>query len=338
MRTILAMILAGMLALSVEGSAEEKRTADIFAMDTHISMTAYGENAAGALEEAKSLLAEYEQLWSVTMEESEIAQINRADGEWVAVSEETADILEYALDMAQYTEGCYDPTIYPLVAAWGFTTDAYRIPGAEELRERITLVDYRKLTVGGGKAALPAGMQIDLGGIAKGYAGDRVAALLKQKEIDSAIISLGGNIHVLGSKPDGSAWKIGIKSPLGDGMLGALSVRDRCVITSGAYERYFEGEDGKKYGHIIDPDTGMPADNGVLSVTVVGEEGAQCDALSTALFVMGAEEACAFWKAHEGFEMVILTDEKILYVTEGLDDSFEAWESELIDEVCRVER
>ena len=318
--------------------ASEKTTRDIFAMDTHISITVYGEMDSEVLDAAESLLTEREQRWSVTLEESEISRINHAGGNAVAVSEDTAEILSYALRMAENTGGAFDPTIYPLVRAWGFTTDEYRIPQQAEIDRLLKLVDYNLVSVDGGTVNLAEGMQIDLGGIAKGYAGDEVADLLKQHGVESAMINLGGNVHVIGNKPDGSAWKIGVKSPADDGLLGVLSVCDQCIITSGAYERYFTAEDGTKYGHIIDPDTGYPVDNGVLSVTVVGSEGGRCDALSTALFVMGADGACDYWRENEGFEMIILAEDGSLYITEGIEADFAANTSAMVSEICVIER
>ena len=333
---LLVLILLWLPALNC--FASEKTTKEIFAMDTHISITVYGDIDPEALDAAEALLTEREQLWSVTLKESDIGRINDSGGNAVDVSEETVEIVSYALRMAESTGGAFDPTVYPLVRAWGFTTDEYRVPSQAEIDGLLSLVDFGAVSVEAGSVSLAAGMQIDLGGIAKGYAGDEAVNLLKQYGAVSAMISLGGNVHVIGGKPDGSAWKIGVKSPADGSLLGVLSVRDRCVITSGAYERYFIADDGTKYGHIIDPDTGYPADNGVLSVTVVGTEGGRCDALSTALFVMGADGACDYWRANEGFEMLMLTDEGVLYITDGIAGNFTAYDSAQIVRICVVER
>lgn len=338
MRKYVAVMFALIALVLSACPAEEKNSADVFALDTYISMTAYGENSQKALEKAEALLTEREGLWSVTLADSEIGRINQAGGEAVSVSSVTADLLKRALSMAEETDGAFDPTIYPLVSAWGFTTDTYRIPGQTEIGEKLSLVDYKAVSVKEDSVKIGIGMQLDLGGIAKGYIGDEIAALMRKCGVDSAMISLGGNIHVVGSKPDGSAWQIGIKSPEDDGLLGVLAVRDQCVITSGAYERYFVGEDSRKYGHIIDPSTGYPADNGILSVTVTGGEGAVCDELSTAVFVMGLDKGCEYWRSSGEFEMIILTDDHVLYITEGIRESFRAVESDLIREVCIIER
>ena len=159
---------------------------------------------------------------------------------------------------------------------------------------------------------------IDLGGIAKGYTGDILTEYLKGEGVQSALLDLGGNIHAIGAKPDGSSWRLGIKDPDGSGNLAVLELRDKAVVTSGGYERYFEGEDGERYCHILDPETGKPADSGLVSVTIVGDEGWLCDTLSTAVYVMGAEEAGQLWRTRGGFEMVLLSEGGELLVTAGL--------------------
>jgi Membrane-associated lipoprotein involved in thiamine biosynthesis len=156
--------------------------------------------------------------------------------------------------------------------------------------------------------------------------------------VKSAIVNLGGNVQTLGSKPDGSAWRIGIRSPYGSSLLGTVEVRNMCVITSGAYERSFTAPDGTVYGHIISPFTGRPVQNACVSSTVVAEEGAMADALSTALFVMGPEKAAEFWKAHGGFEFLLLDDQGTLYVTEGILSSFTSANGGDVKTVCEIKR
>lgn len=165
-------------------------------------------------------------------------------------------------------------------------------------------------------------MELDLGAVGKGYAGDLVAETLEDYDIESAILSLGGNIQAVGSRPDGSNWRIGIRAPWEDGHLGVLRISDAAVVTSGGYENYFEDEDGNIYWHILDPSTGRPAESGVQSVTIVGDEGRMCDALSTALFVMGAQGAEDYWKANGGFDMIIVTDDGEILITEGIAGDF----------------
>jgi thiamine biosynthesis lipoprotein len=162
----------------------------------------------------------------------------------------------------------------------------------------------------------------DLGSVAKGFTGDRLMELFAKKGISSALVNLGGNVQALGAKPDGGAWKVAIASPKGDGSYaGVVSVKDKAVITSGAYERYFE-ENGRIYHHIIDTSTGYPADSGFLSVTVIGKEGTLCDGLSTSLFAMGPEKAFELWNNSDDFDAVFIAEDGRIYVTEGVKDDF----------------
>ena len=180
------------------------------------------------------------------------------------------------------------------------------------------------MTEDSGKAYLQKeGMAVDLGGIAKGYASDKVAELLKEKGVASAIVSLGGNVYGVGTKPDGEKWEVALANPLdANDYCGLISIENQAVVTSGGYQRYFE-ENGKKYHHIIDPATGYPAESGLLSVTIISDSGTEADVLSTALYVMGLEKALAFWQEHGGFEAIFVTEAGEVIATEGADACFE---------------
>lgn len=297
-------------------------TKNIFAMNTYIALTAYGETAETALNESESRIRELESLLSVTDESSELYAINHSGGTAVTLSTDTENVLSFALEMAQKTNGALEPTIYPVLTAWGFTTESYQIPAQEKIDQLLQSVGFDKVKIENHAVALPEGMQLDLGAIAKGYAGDEIASLLKNRGVTSAIINLGGNVQTVGTRPDGSMWRVGLKAPDADGHIGILEVSDCAVITSGGYQKYFIGEDGKQYHHIIDPTTGKPADSGLVSVTVIGKEGKLCDALSTALFVMGSEDAISYWRQYNNFEMILLTDKDEIYITEGLENRF----------------
>ena len=314
----------------------QKSEGTLFAMDTYMSFAAYGENADEAIEEAKQLIEECERKWSVTDAQSEIGKLN--EGGFLEPSEETLELIKLALSYSKYTNSCFDPAIYPLVRAWGFTTGENRVPPQSEIDALLPYEDARNVILDGDTVRLQEGMSLDLGGIAKGRAGDEVLALFKSKGIKSALISLGGNVQMLGHKPDGNDWKIGIHSPYGNEIIAVVGVSDRCVITSGAYERYFTAEDGTVYGHIISPFDGYPVSNDLASVTVIAGSGALGDALSTALFVMGAESAIEFWKANQGFEIILLSKDGTLYVSEGILPSFEARTSSAVKSVCEIKR
>ncbi len=321
-RWIPGMMAAILLTLSGCAAEQKPVEASLFAMNTYMTFTAYGENAQSALDESTELIETAESLWSVTDQASEIHQANHSGGQPVSVSEETAALISFALEMAKQTNGALDPTIYPVLMAWGFTTNSKQVPSQQQIDTLLEQVDYTKIQLDGTTLTVPEGMQLDLGAVGKGYTADLVAEVLRKHGITSALISLGGNIHAIGSKPDGSDWRIGIRAPWESGNLGILKISDAAVVTSGGYENYFEDDAGNVYWHILNPATGYPADSGVQSMLIVGPEGKRCDALSTALFVMGPEEAEAYWRKNGGFEMLMVTDEHEILLTEGIARRF----------------
>ncbi len=298
------------------------------AMDTYISLTVYGENAETAAKAAKEEILRIDTLMSAVNPDSEVSKINAMAGETVTVSDDTEKVIRAALKTAEKTDGALDITLRPVITEWGFTTGEYKIPDGETLNNLLKKVDYRSVRVGDNTVFLPFGEQIDLGAAAKGYAGDKAISVLKDYGVESAIVSLGGNVQALGAKTDGKKWNIAVKNPFVENSVSSISnicilgLKDAAVVTSGNYERYFEGEDGKRYHHIIDPSDGYPADNGIVSATIIGKTGLECDALSTAVFVMGAEKAEKLWREKGGFEMLLVTDDKRIIVTEGLSDVF----------------
>ncbi len=289
------------------------------AMDTVMTLTVYG-GESDALDAAKARVLDLEALLSVTDPDSDVSALNRAGT--AALSPDTADLLGRALELCERTGGALDVTIYPVVRAWGFTTGDYTVPDGDTLAALLEKVDYTEVRLEGDTASLPAGAEIDLGAVAKGYAGDALAALLREKGVESALLELGGNIHTVGSKPDGSDWRVAVRDPADkEGYLGVVSVSNKAVVTSGGYERYFE-QDGVRYWHIMDPRTGAPARSGLASVTVAADSGLYADALSTALFVMGREAALDYWRAHRDFEAVLVSEDGSVTVTAGLEGSF----------------
>lgn len=323
-KKLTAFLLAGVLT-GCSAPAEEMQQPverSLFAMNTYMTFTAYGEDAQAALQEAEECIQQVEGLWSVTDEDSEIYQANHSGGQPVTVSEETAEIISFALEMAQRTGGALDPTIYPVLTAWGFTTDSKQVPSQQQIAQLLEQVGYDRIQINGSELTVPDGMELDLGAVGKGYTADLVTEILRRHGVTSALISLGGNIQAIGSRPDGSDWRLGIRAPWESGNLGVLTVSDAAVVTSGGYENYFDDEQGNIYWHILDPSTGYPADSGLQSVTIVGREGKMCDALSTALFVMGAQSAEQYWRENGGFEMLLVTDSGEILITEGIAENF----------------
>ena len=318
-----------------EADVKKEYSQGVFAMDTYMTLTAYGEKGEEGVNEAIEEIQRLEQLWAVTSTTGEVSQINKnGSGE---ISQDTIEIVEKAQEIMEDTQGAFDITIYPLMELWGFTTGNYQVPKEEERNERLALVCGENIVLNkeDKTLTLEMGQKIDFGGIAKGYTSGKIMDMWRQKGITSGIVSLGGNVQVLGTKPDGTLWKIGVKKP-GDtegNLLGILSVSDCAVITSGGYERYFE-EDGVSYHHILDTDTGAPADSGLISVTIVSRDGALADGLSTALFTMGKEDAITYWKEHkQEFEAVLVEESGEIWITEGLEDKFSTEESyQIIEE------
>ena len=295
---------------------------NFFAMNTYNTVTVYGNIPTDILDETEQMLKDLESMWSVTDAQSEIFAVNHAGGNPVEVSGETAELLGYALEMCRKTDGALDISLYPVLTAWGFTTGEYHIPSNQELAVKMQLTGYEEISLSGSAITLPPGFEIDLGAVAKGYACDLLTEFLTENGVSSAILSLGGNIQAIGSKPDGSAWNISVQHPEAGDSLGILSLTDTSIVTSGAYERYFTGEDGKRYGHILDPKTGKPAESGLASATIIGADSRMCDALSTAIFVMGLDKATDFWQENGGFDMLLVTDDGEIYLTEELEGSF----------------
>ena len=303
-------------------SRTEAHSESFFAMDTYMTFTIHGVNAEDAYQQAENKIRELEGLWSVTDSDSDIYAVNHSGGKPVVVDKKTEELISFALTVAEKTGGAVDPTIYPVLREWGFTTGENQVPSREEITELLKCVDYTKVYVDHGSIVLEEGSMLDLGAVGKGYAGDEVVQVLKENGVCSALLDIGGNIQAVGTKPDGSSWRVGLKDPFSGGVLGVIQVADEAVVTSGSYERYFVGEDGKRYGHIIDPVTGYPADNGLASVSVIAGEGKWCDALSTALFVMGPEGAEDYWRENRNFDMILVMEDGDIYITEGIKDRF----------------
>ena len=331
-----ALLSAAFLLTGCSGApAQEPESATFFAMDTAMDFTVYGD--AALLDEAETLIGSLEEQVSVTDEHSDIYAIDHTGSG--SLSGNAAELMEQALELCRRTGGALDISVYPIVRAWGFTTGSYQIPDEETIQSLLPLVDYTQIQYDAatGVVTLPEGMEIDLGSVAKGYAGQLAAQMLRNSGVESALLNLGGNVQTVGAKPDGSPWQIGIKDPQGEDAMMVLSVEDQAVVTSGGYERYFE-QDGQTYWHVMDPSTGHPADSGLISVTIVGDEGVVCDGLSTALFVMGLEKVADLWAQSCDFEAVFVTASGEVYITEGLRDRFALTEQYADTPVSVIER
>lgn len=334
-KAALAAALMGLVLFNGCGKAEttaaetqeekkESDTAEFFAMDTYIALRAFGDNCTEALEAARTEAERLDAMLSTGAEDSEIANLNR-NGEG-KLSPEGIALLKESLWLAAETEGAFDVAIYPIMEAWGFTGDSPAVPATETIEALlplcdVSLIDYDEEL--GEVLFEREGVKIDFGGIAKGYVSARLVEIFEEYGLTSGYVDLGGNIQTLGTKTDGEPWRIGIVHPDDPSMLlGVLESQDEAVITSGGYERYFE-EDGTAYHHIIDPATGMPANNGLISVTIVTPDGMLADGLSTSLYIMGTEKAISFCGEHTGeFDAVLMDQDGMVYVTEGIAERF----------------
>lgn len=346
MRRLMALaaalaMLAGLSACGMEPADPDmaQESIQVIAMDTVMTFKIYGEKNTHAAYAAEDEVRRVEELLSRTDPDSQISALNSAGGQPAAVDGEVFRLLNAAALYSDVTGGAFDISVAPVVSAWGFTEDEYRVPDQAELEELLTYVGMEHVHAENADSTwLDAGTQIDLGGIAKGYVTDRIAEILKENNIPRATISLGGNVLAWGDRPDGDPWLVGIQDPKrpdqADGFVGALRLENGFAVTSGSYQRYFE-QDGRTYHHIIDPADGCPADSGLVSVTVVADcgresagglpgTGTMCDALSTALFVMGEEKALDFWRnSGYDFDLVLVTADGRVVVTGGIAGSFE---------------
>lgn len=320
---ILCMLLLFLTSCNPAAGQGEAVKQKLFGMNTVVDITAYGEHAQQAITKANEELVRLDDLLSVTKDGSDIAQINRNAGTKTTVSTEVLEILSKAQTVSKQTGGLFDVSVYPVVRAWGFTTDERHVPEEQTISTLLPYVDYNKITLdfNNGTVGLEKNMAVDLGGIAKGYASQKMADTMKQNGVKSAVLSLGGNVQTIGHKPDGSDWGVAVEYPGTQQHFAKVNVGETSLITSGAYQRYFE-EDGKIYHHIIDPRTGMPANSGLKSATVVCNDPVMGDALSTALFIMGTKAAQEYYQKYGGFDYILLTDDDEVYITKGIAGRF----------------
>ena len=314
-------------------SKNEKYQKQLFAMDTYMEFTAYGRGGQQAVEKAAKEVQRLDALLSAQNEESQVYALNQRGS--LEVSDDLAEIIQRGKEIFQETDGLFDDTIYPLMELWGFPyCREYHVPSGEEIENLLPDVDGGTVEISGNPVTLGEGQQIDLGGIAKGYTGEKLTEIFQGYGVSSAMVSLGGNIQAIGTKPDGSSWRVGIRDPRGQpaGLCrGSSGARSEAVVTSGGYERYFEEDEAGPTSTSIDPRTGYPVENDLLSVTIVSPDGTLADGLSTALYIMGYDKAVQFWEQHQDeFDVILITADEQIHVSKKLQDSFQSdknWET-----------
>ena len=295
MKKVLCLLLACVLLCGCNKKDASFRQS-IICMDTTITIQLWGPDVQPAAIKLSDYLTALEEQWDAGSDTSLISALN--DGT-AKLTPEQQELIARVEALSERTGGAFNPWLYAVSEAWGFPTNNYRRPTPQELEQALSQKKW------------------DLGAALKGYAGGKCVELLQTMDIHHAMLNLGGNIQTYGSKPDGSPWNIGIQSPTGDGVVGTLQFHGTTsVVTSGDYQRYFE-LDGERYYHILDPETGCPADSGVTSVTVICKDGLTADALSTALFVLGLEKGTQLWRESNDFEAVFILTTGEIYATEG---------------------
>jgi thiamine biosynthesis lipoprotein len=299
------------------------------AMGTVMTHKALGLHAEDSLEAVRREVARIEELLSRFLPDSEVSRVNGSAGiESEKVSLETYDVLSKAVEFSRCFPGCFDVTVAPLVTLWHTAKESLAQPDASSIRHILPLVNYRNLILDPWEMTAvlsDVGQSVDLGGIGKGFAGDRIQEVFKEFDVSSAYSNLGGNVVTVGAKPDGSPWQIGIQHPRQEnGLIGSVSVVNQTVVTSGDYQRCFTDSQGKRHHHILDPTTGYPAESELISVSIVTEKSLAADALSTIVFVAGMEKGLEFLRSSPQTEAILVDSESHVYVTQGLRYCFQA--------------
>lgn len=327
MKKLLFILCVAVFLISCSDDKFEARSDNRFLMGTVCIITLYNGEAQEIFDGAFDIIAKEDLLMSLQKGDSEIALINSKAGvEAVQVSPDTYRVVKASAFYGEITDGAFDPTIAPLVELWGIGTDfTGSVPATESIGQMQSLTDFRKISFKEPDRIFleNKGMKIDLGGIAKGYIADKVRDYLISRGVKRGIINLGGNIIVLGSKPGSQPWKIGIQNPFDSrgNHIGIAEVIDRTIVTSGIYERFFY-QDGKRYHHILDPETGYPVVNDLASVTIISEKSVDADALSTSLFVLGVETGLDLIETVDNAEAVFVTKDKEILYSSGAEKLF----------------
>ena len=309
-------------------SSSEPLSKQSYVLGTIVNITLCDHPSEALIDEAFSELSKLENILSVNKTNTLIDQINESSGiSPVQVDEETYQLIEKGLYYSDLTSGAFDITIGPIVKLWHIGFEDFRVPNQSEIDNALPLVDYHLVTLSEANHSIyleKSGMQLDLGGIAKGYAADQVAQLLRQNGVQSAMIDLGGNLYALGDKPNHEPWIIGIQDPLDSRgeSLGSIAVSNKSIVTSGIYERYNTGEDGKTYHHLLNPSTGYPFDNEIAGVSIISDSSTDGDALSTSAFALGVKEGIDFIESLDGVDAIFVTTDKKIYITSGIKEGF----------------
>lgn len=315
---VLFLLLAGCNSLpDVAALGQNVSNLSVWAMDTKMDLRLYGDTDGTEMKALSAILFRLDHSLSATSADSALSALNESG------RTEDADIVSLAAaaqTISAQTDGALDITLLPASRLWGFGTGSYAVPAPAELEALRDRVGMDKLSVSGGAVSIPAGTMLDLGALAKGYAADLCRAELEAAAC-SGLLSLGGNIQTVGTKPDGSDWIVGVQDPddAGSYLLTLRITGTASVVVSGDYQRFFR-RDGVRYCHILDPETLSPVQGSLRAVAVVADQGLLADGLSTALYVLGREAGTALWRSRGDFEAVWIEDDGSVWITPGLQD------------------
>lgn len=333
--SIVSFIILFLIFTNRKSTAIVSLQRSTFIFGTIARFKIYGTKAEKAFNEVLDRLNEIDDKISVFKDYSEISRINKSSGiSAQKVSPDTYFLIKKALEYSKISEGTFDPTIRPLVALWGIGTKNADIPSKENIEKNLKLVDYKSVLFYENDTAVKLkniNQEIDLGGIAKGYAADEVRDIFIKNHIKSAIIDLGGNIFVLGKKTDGSPFSVGIQDPFKerDTFVGIVSLENKSVVTSGNYERYFI-KDGTRYHHIIDPKTGYPSVSNIISATIISDKSLDGDGLSTGIYILGIDKAMRLIEKMNGIDAILISEDKKIYLSSGIKKNFKPTNDEYI--------
>lgn len=321
------LCLCMLLPLAACGETKQSQR-QVFAMDTVMTLTAYGNKADIGLNAAQSVIQSMDTMLDPDTDTSIAYAINHAEGSNVSISGQVALMLSTAKTVYDQSGGALDLTLYPVIKRWGFADGRYYVPTDVELASDLSLKCFDKMVLtsfpssGTYAVSFPATAQISFAAVAKGCASEYAIQAMRQAGVTSGIVSLGGNVQTLGQKPDGSDWKVAIQDPNNtSSYLGVVSVGETAVITSGTYQRFFT-QNGKTYHHLISPKSGSPISNTLTSVTILCEDGTLADCLSTAMFILGENAALNYWRNYGGFEMILVNKDNQITCTKGLIEEF----------------
>lgn len=324
---LLAAVIALALLLSACGEAAQYDV-KVDALNTTVTLTAFGKKADGALRNAAQTVTALDSMVDPELTTSVCYAINHAQGEQINITGQVADMLLNAQEVYERSEGAYDLSVYPILELWGFNDGKYYVPTDLEiadvlLRECMGDMSVNKFPVSGTySVSIPSYGEICFDSCDRGCACKYAVEAMSKAGVESGIVSMPGCIQTLGLKPDGSNWNIGIIDPNSPGnYLGVLTAGETAVVTSAAYMRQMPGF--PKYHHIFNPASGYPVSNSLLSVTIVCDDGTLADCLSTAMYVMGQTKALNYWRTYGGFDMIIINNSGEVICTSGLLERFD---------------